>query len=60
MNLLLLHDGKSEDSVRVFFTECHELYVKQMMNAFAQFDQPIVSRSFDIHIKSISKRVLGV
>jgi hypothetical protein len=25
---MLLHDGKSEDNVRSFFTEVHELYLK--------------------------------
>ena len=57
-HFLLLHDGRSEDSVRMYFTECHELFVKNMMNPFAQFGAPIVSRSFDNHIKAIAKRTL--
>jgi hypothetical protein len=60
MRFLLLHDGHKEDSVRNYFVECHELYTKNMMNPFADFDAPIVSRAFDNQVKSISKRVLGV
>lgn len=30
--MLLLHNGKSEDIVRQFFVEAHEIYVKNMMN----------------------------
>ena len=30
--MLLLHNGKSEDLVRQFFLEAHELYVKNVMN----------------------------
>jgi hypothetical protein len=25
---LLLHDGKNDDSIRAFFTEVHELYLR--------------------------------
>lgn len=60
MRFLLLHDGHKEDNIRTFFAECHELYTKNMMNPFAQFNEPIVSRSFDNHVKSISKRVLAI
>lgn len=28
VKFMLLHDGKSEDNVRSFFTEVHELYLK--------------------------------
>lgn len=26
--LMLLHDGRTDDAIRTFFTEVHELYVK--------------------------------
>ena len=60
MQFLLLHEGQKEDSVRSFFTECHELYVKNMMNPFAQFGSPIVSRAFDNNVKRLSKKIMGV
>ena len=28
VKFLLLHDGRNEDSIRVFFNEVHELYIK--------------------------------
>ena len=56
---ILLHNGKSEDSVRAFFTEVHELYVKYLMNPFAVVDGPIVSPLFNAHIKHLAKRLLG-
>ena len=34
VKFLLLHDGKSEDSVRAFFRDVHELYLRVMMNPF--------------------------
>lgn len=57
--LLLLHQGKAEDSVRQFFTEAHELYTKHMLNPFAVFDTPIVSPQFDVLLRGIAKRILG-
>jgi hypothetical protein len=58
--MLLLHEGRSEDAVRGFMTEAHELYVKHMLNPFAVLDSPIVSPQFDSHIRSISRRLLSL
>eukprot|EP01041_Mallomonas_annulata_P007638 gene7638-15631_t len=58
--LLLLHDGRSEDSIRGFFIEAHDIYVKYMMNPFATFDSPIYSQQFDSHIRGISRRLLSL
>ncbi len=55
---LLLHNGKSEDAVRAFFTEVHELYVKYMMNPFAIADTQITSPLFDNQIRNLGKRLL--
>ena len=56
---LLLHNGKSEDNVRAFFVESHELYVKYLMNPFANADSPIVSPHFNAQIKNLAKRLLS-
>lgn len=56
--LLLLHSGKSEDAVRLFFLEAHELYVKYLANPFAEPDSPISSPHFQAQLQSIAKRVL--
>lgn len=39
--LLLLHEGKPEDTVKSFFTEIHDLYTKQLMNPFSGVDTAI-------------------
>jgi hypothetical protein len=28
IKFLLLHESKSDDGIKAFFTECHELYIK--------------------------------
>lgn len=58
--LLLLHEGRSEDAVRGFMTEVHEIYVKHMLNPFAQFDAPIASPQFDSHVRHISRKFLSL
>lgn len=57
---LLLHSGKQEDSVRGFFLEAQDMYVKYLMNPFAKPDEAIMSPHFDTFIKSIAKRILAV
>lgn len=54
--LLLLHNGKSEDAVRAFFAEVHELYVKYLMNPFVIIDAPIISPHFDSHVKTVVRK----
>lgn len=62
---LLLHNGKSEDAVRAFFTEVHELYVKFLMNPFYNYDAvnevvdaPIISPYFDSQVRAFAKKLL--
>jgi trafficking protein particle complex subunit 2 len=57
--LLLLHQGKSEDAVRTFFVEAHELYVKYLMNPFANAEEPIISPQFNAHMRQLVKRYLS-
>ena len=56
---LLLHNGKSEDAIRQFFAETHELYVKYLMNPFSQPDAPIISPYFDSQVRLLAKRLLS-
>ena len=53
---LLLHSGKGEDSVRQFFIEVHELYVKVLMNPFHEFNTPITSPLFDARVKVLGRK----
>lgn len=56
--LLLLHQGKSEEALRHFFTEVHEAYTKYMLNPFNTFDSPITSPQFDVIVRAVAKRLL--
>ena len=56
--LVLLHEGKQEDSVRAFFTEVRELYTRHIMNPFSAVDGPIVSTYFDTKIRTVARKIL--
>jgi len=58
VKLMLLHCGKSDDTIRNFFTEIHELYVRLSMNPFYQFDSTIGSKDFDSRVKAAGRRYL--
>mmetsp|Transcript_18633 Transcript_18633/g.33737 ORF Transcript_18633/g.33737 Transcript_18633/m.33737 type:complete len:141 (-) Transcript_18633:31-453(-) len=58
IKFMLLHSGKSEDSIRNFFTEVYELYVKFSMNPFYQYDTAITSKVFDARVRAVAKRYL--
>ena len=55
MTFLLLHSGKNEETMKNFFTDVNEVYVKYLMNPFAVYDSPIVSPQFDMRIRSLAK-----
>jgi hypothetical protein len=55
---LILHNGKSEDAVRAFFVETHELYVRYLMNPFTQADAPIISPHFNANVRNLAKKML--
>ncbi len=55
---LILHNGKSEDAIRAFFVETHELYVRYLMNPFAGVDTPIISPHFNATVRALAKRLL--
>ncbi|RUS20951.1 trafficking protein particle complex subunit 2-like protein [Endogone sp. FLAS-F59071] len=55
---MLLHDTKSEDSIKNFFQDVHELYLKVLMNPFYEFNQPITNSYFDGKVRLIAKRFL--
>lgn len=57
---LLLHTGKNEDTVKMFFLEVSDIYIKYLMNPLISPDAPILSPHFDNLIRNVSKRILGV
>ena len=58
IKFMLLHGGKNEDSVKNFFQEIYELYVKVSMNPFYHYDTPITSSSFDARVRAVARRYL--
>ena len=56
--LLLHHSNRSEESIRNFFVEIHEIYVKHLLNPFYVPDSPVLSMHFDLHVRALSKRYL--
>jgi len=59
IKFLLLHAGKSEDSINNFFHEVHELYVRLFMNPFYRYDTPITSKEFDKRVRTVARRYLS-
>ncbi|KAL0092484.1 Sedlin [Phycomyces blakesleeanus] len=58
VKLMLLHDQKSEDSIKNFFNEIYELYIKILMNPFYEKNFPITSQQFDVRVKAVARRFL--
>ncbi|KAJ2489948.1 TRAPP subunit [Coemansia sp. RSA 2050] len=56
--LMLLHEAKADDAIRLFFTDCHELYLKTLLNPFYEPNTPIQSQAFDIKVNVLAKKYL--
>mmetsp|Transcript_26235 Transcript_26235/g.39717 ORF Transcript_26235/g.39717 Transcript_26235/m.39717 type:complete len:141 (+) Transcript_26235:96-518(+) len=59
IKFMLLHGGRSEDSIKNFFNDVYELYVKLSMNPFYRYDTPITSKSFDSRVRAVARRYLA-
>jgi hypothetical protein len=59
--MLLLHSGRAtEETIRCFFAEAHEAYVRHLMNPFSSPDLPIITPQFDLQIRSAAKKHLQI
>ncbi|KAL4399296.1 TRAPP subunit [Malassezia pachydermatis] len=58
VKLILLHQHKHEEGIRLFFTEAWELWLKIIMNPFQEIDKPIQSSSFDTRIRASARKHL--
>jgi len=58
MKFVLLHDAKGDDSVKNFFLEVWELYVKTAMNPFYTAHSAIRSSVFDARVRGSAKKHL--
>lgn len=59
IKFMLLHGGKSEESVKNFFNEVYALYVKLSMNPFYKYDTPITSTAFDSRVRASARAYLS-
>uniref|UniRef100_A0A7S1IAV6 Trafficking protein particle complex subunit n=1 Tax=Eutreptiella gymnastica TaxID=73025 RepID=A0A7S1IAV6_9EUGL len=53
VKFLLMQDGRQEDSVKRFFDDVYELYLKTMLNPFYDVSHPITSANFDGRVKTL-------
>ncbi len=55
VKFLLLHDGKSEDTIKLFFRDVYEVYLRVMMNPFYSARTPIQSTAFSQKVRSLAR-----
>eukprot|EP01023_Acetabularia_acetabulum_P041655 TRINITY_DN4071_c0_g1_i1.p3 TRINITY_DN4071_c0_g1~~TRINITY_DN4071_c0_g1_i1.p3 ORF type:complete len:142 (-),score=5.26 TRINITY_DN4071_c0_g1_i1:497-922(-) len=59
IRFLLLHEGKNEESMKTFFNEVYELYLRVMLNPFHSSTKKITSKKFDEKIRQLALRYLS-
>ena len=59
MRFLLLHEGHSDDSIKNFFNDVYEYYVKALLNPFIDKNTKISSKNFDAKVNGSMKKYLG-
>ncbi|ODQ67011.1 Sedlin [Nadsonia fulvescens var. elongata DSM 6958] len=58
IKFLLLHETKVEDSIRQFFVDIYDQYIKTVLNPFYAVNQTISSPVFDQKIRNLAKKYL--
>ncbi|GAA5975497.1 hypothetical protein JCM11641_004287 [Rhodosporidiobolus odoratus] len=58
VKIVLLHELKNDDGIRLFFQEVWETYVKTLLNPFHELNAPIRNQTFDIRVKASAKKHL--
>ena len=56
---LLLHEGRTDDSIKNFFNDCYEVYTMYIMNPLVDRDEVISSKAFDTKVRAISRKHLS-
>ena len=59
LRLLLLHACPSEDGVRAFFGEAHDLYTRAAMNPFYTPGTRLEHTGMDARVRALGKKYLG-
>ncbi|KAL6899399.1 hypothetical protein ACP4OV_006057 [Aristida adscensionis] len=55
---MLLHDSRSEDGIKSFFQEVHDLYIKIFLNPLYLPGSRITSSHFDTKVRALARRYL--
>ena len=58
LRIILLHDLKQDDSIRLFLHAIWEAYTKHLLNPFHELNAPIRSVAFDNRVKAAAKQHL--
>ncbi|KAF7089985.1 hypothetical protein CFC21_092823 [Triticum aestivum] len=55
---MLLHDSRSEDCIKSFFQEVHELYIKIFLNPLYLPGSRITSSHFNTKVRALARKYL--
>ncbi|KQK00325.1 hypothetical protein BRADI_3g48660v3 [Brachypodium distachyon] len=55
---MLLHDTRTEDGIKSFFQEVHELYIKIFLNPLYLPGSRITSSHFDTKVRALARKYL--
>lgn len=55
IKFLLLHDGKNEDTIKLFFRDVYEVFLRVMMNPFFTPRSHIKSPAFNQKVRSLAR-----
>ncbi|KAI8899859.1 Sedlin [Globomyces pollinis-pini] len=58
IRFMLLHDTMNTDGIKHFFQECHELYIKVLLNPFMDVNGIVSSGLFDQRVKVHARKWL--
>ena len=55
MKFLLLHDGRSDDTIKQFFKEVYEVYLRVLLNPFFTPTAKITSPGFNQKVRALAR-----
>lgn len=58
VRFLLLHDARSDESIRQFFVDLWDIYVKTILSPFYKEGDPLSNPNFDSRVRQIVKKNL--